>query len=97
MPKKNFTSGNPTTKSDFFVEFVPANSGGINIDIQSKTKVLHLSKLESTSQKSLTDLKIKHGKLSVFDNGGQYFVLQARIEAVIYKRISSTLQQTCSL
>jgi len=83
MPKKNFTSGNPTTNSDFFVEFVPANSGGIKIDIQSKTKVLHLSKLESTSQKSLTDLKIKHGKLSLFDNGGQYFVLQARIEAVI--------------
>ena len=97
MPKKNFTSGNPTTKSDFFVEFVPANSGGINIDIQSKTKVLHLSKLESTSQKSLTDLKIKHGKLSVFDNGGQYFVLQARIEAVIKAAHPGTINESLPL
>jgi citrate lyase subunit beta/citryl-CoA lyase len=97
MPKKNFTSGNPTTKSDFFVEFVPANSGGIKIDIQSKTKVLHLSKLESTSQKSLTDLKIKHGKLSVFDNGGQYFVLQARIEAVIKAAHPGTINESLPL
>ena len=97
MPKKNFTSGNPTTKSDFFVEFVPANSGGIKIDIQSKTKVLHLSKLESTSHKSLTDLKIKHGKLSVFDNGGQYFVLQARIEAVIKAAHPGTINESLPL
>ena len=83
MPKKNYTSGNSKTKSDFYVEFVPANSGGIKIDIQSKTRVLHLSKLESTCQKTLADLKIKHGKLSVLDNGGQYFVLQARIEAIV--------------
>ena len=83
MPKKNYTSGNPKTKSDFYIEFVPANSGGIKIDIQSKTRVLHLSKLESTSQKTLTDLKIKHGKLTVLDNGGQYFVLMARIETVV--------------
>ena len=32
---------------------------------------------------TLNDLNIKHGKLNVTDNGGQYFVLQARIEAVI--------------
>ncbi len=83
MPKTNYSSGNPTAKSDFYVEFTPANSGGIKIDIQSKTKVLHLSKLESTTQKTLTNLEIKHGKLSVIDNGGQYFVLQARIEAVV--------------
>ena len=83
MPKKNYTSGNPKTKSDFYVEFMPAISGGIKIDIQSKTKVLHNAKIESTCQKTLADLNIKQGKLAVIDNGGQYFVLQARIEAVI--------------
>ena len=61
------------------------------------TKVLHLSKLESTSQKSLTDLKIKHGKLSVFDNGGQYFVLQARIEAVIKAAHPGTINESLPL
>ncbi len=83
MPKKKYSSGNPTAKSDFYVEFVPNNSGGVKIDIQSKTKVLHFSKIEHSCQNTLADLKIKHGKLSVIDNGGQYFVLQARIEAVI--------------
>ena len=83
MPKKKYSSGNPTAKSDFYVEFVPNNSGGVKIDIQSKTKVLHFSKIENSCQNTLADLKVKHGTLSVIDNGGQYFVLQARIEAVI--------------
>ena len=83
MPKKEHSSGNPTTNSDFYVEFVPNNSGGVKIDIQSKTKVLHFSKLKNSCQNTLTDLKVEHGVLSVIDNGGQYFVLQARIEAVI--------------
>ena len=83
MPKKKYSSGNPTAKSDFYVEFVPNNSGGVKIDIQSKTKVLHFSKIENSCQNTLADLKVKHGTLSIIDNGGQYFVLQARIEAVI--------------
>ena len=83
MPKKKYSSGNPTAKSDFYVEFVPNNSGGVKIDIQSKTKVLHFSKIENSCQNTLADLKVKHGTLSVIDNGGQYFVLQARIELVV--------------
>ena len=83
MPKKKYSSGNPTAKSDFYVEFVPNNSGGVKIDIQSKTTVLHFSKLKNSCQNTLADLKVKHGALSVIDNGGQYFVLQARIESAI--------------
>ena len=83
MPKKKYSSGNLTAKSDFYVEFVPNNSGGVKIDIQSKTKVLHFSKIEYSCQNTLADLKVKHGTLSVIDNGGQYFVLQARIESAI--------------
>ena len=94
MPKKNYTSGNSKTKSDFYVEFVPANSGGIKIDIQSKTRVLHLSKLDSTCQKTLADLKIKHGKISVLDNGGQYFVLMARIETVVKEAHPDTITES---
>ena len=83
MPKKKYSSGNLTAKSDFYVEFVPDNSGGVKIDIQSKTKVLHFSKIENSCQNTLADLKVKHGTLSVIDNGGQYFVLKARIESAI--------------
>ena len=83
MPKNIYSSGNPTAKSDFYVEFMPKNSGEVKIDIQSKTKVLHFSKLKSSCQNTLAELKVEHGALSVIDNGGQYFVLQARIESAI--------------
>ena len=94
MPKKKYSSGNPTAKSDFYVEFVPNNSGGVKIDIQSKTKVLHFSKLKNSCQNTLADLKVKHGTLSVIDNGGQYFVLQARIESAIKLASSENINES---
>ena len=94
MPKKKYSSGNPTAKSDFYVEFVPNNSGGVKIDIQSKTKVLHFSKIEHSCQNTLADLKVKHGTLSVIDNGGQYFVLQARIESAIKLASSENINES---
>ncbi len=94
MPKKKYSSGNPTAKSDFYVEFVPNNSGGVKIDIQSKTKVLHFSKLKNSCQNTLADLKVKHGALSVIDNGGQYFVLQARIESAIKLASSENINES---
>ena len=94
MPKKKYSSGNPTAKSDFYVEFVPNNSGGVKIDIQSKTKVLHFSKLKNSCQNTLADLKVKHGALSVIDNGGQYFVLQARIESAIKLASSKNINES---
>ena len=69
MPKKKYSSGNLTAKSDFYVEFVPNNSGGVKIDIQSKTKVLHFSKIEYSCQNTLADLKVKHGTIFIIDNG----------------------------
>ena len=94
MPIKKYSSGNLTAKSDFYVEFVPNNSGGVKIDIQSKTKVLHFSKLKNSCQNTLVDLKVKHGALSVIDNGGQYFVLQARIESAIKLASSENINES---
>ena len=97
MPKKKYSSGNPTAKSDFYVEFVPNNSGGVKIDIQSKTKVLHFSKIENSCQNTLADLKVKHGTLSIIDNGGQYFVLKARIESAIKLAPSENINESLPL
>ena len=94
MPENNYTSGNPNTKSDFYVEFAPSKTGGLKIDIQSKTKILHGSQLENTSQNTLTDLGVKHGRLSIQDTGGQYFVLQARIETVIKAAHPNTITES---
>ena len=83
MPNKIYTSGNPDTKSDFYVEFTPAISGGIKVDIQTSTPSLHISKLYSVTNRTLLDMGIIHGKLSIRDNAGQYFVLSARVESAI--------------
>ena len=47
------------------------------------TSMLHGKKLNSIIKKTLQDLEVKNGELNITDNGGQYFVLQARIETVI--------------
>jgi len=83
MTKKNYTSGKPDAKSDFYIEFSPLSSGKIQLNLQSKTLTLHRRALSSVIKKTLSDLQIKHGILSIIDNGGQYFVLSARIETVI--------------
>jgi len=80
---KIYTSGNIKTKSDCFVSYTPQTSGRLGITIQSKTEILHSEKLNEVVNKTLSDLKIEHGKFKIVDNGGQYFVLMARIEAAI--------------
>ncbi len=94
MPKKNYSSGNPDGTSDFHVEYSPAKSGGIKLDIQSKSRILHGSKLVWIAKSSLSDLDISHGKISITDNGGPYFVLQARIEAAVKNAHTKTLAES---
>ena len=69
MSKKTYSSGNPDSKSDFYVEYIPSKSGGIKLDIQSKSKILHGSKLVWITNSVLSDLGIIHGKIYVIDNG----------------------------
>ena len=64
---KTFTSGNPDTKSDFYIEYKPATSGSIKVDMQSKTQVLHGLKLNKTVINTLSDLGIKNGDINVLD------------------------------
>lgn len=83
MATRQYTSGNLQRKSDFCVTYVPAKSGKIITTIHSKTAVLHGSKLHDICSTTLSDLHISYGRLEVTDTGGQYFVLKARIEAVV--------------
>ena len=69
MPKNNYSSGNPNTKSDFYVEYSPSISDGIKLDIQSKSKTLHGSKLTETSLNTLNELG-QHQKQSITTGNG---------------------------
>jgi len=94
MPKIIYSSGNPDVKSDFYIEYSPSKSGGIKLDIQSKSKILHGSKLKETTLNTLSNLDIQHCTISVIDNNGQYFVLQARIEATIKRAHPNNLTES---
>ena len=83
MSVRQYISGNIRNKADFFVTYIPHDSGKIKTQICSKTSVLHGSKLQDVCKTALSDLHINHGQLKVIDNGGQYFVLQARIESAV--------------
>ena len=83
MSVRQYISGNIRNKADFFVTYIPHDSGKIKTQIHSKTSVLHGSKLQDVCKTALSDLHINHGQLKVIDNGGQYFVLQARIESAV--------------
>ena len=83
MSVRQYISGNIRNKADFFVTYIPHDSGKIKTQIHSKTSVLHGSKLQDVCNTALSDLHINHGQLKVIDNGGQYFVLQARIESAV--------------
>ena len=85
MPVRQYTNGNLSNKADFCVTYIPHDSGKIKTQIHSQTSVLHESKLQDICITTLFDLHINHGRLKVIDNGGQYFVLQARIEAALKK------------
>jgi citrate lyase subunit beta/citryl-CoA lyase len=83
MSVRQYISGNIRNKADFFVTYIPYDSGKIKTQIHSKTSVLHGSKLQDVCNTALSDLHINHGQLKVIDNGGQYFVLKARIESAV--------------
>jgi len=83
MQNKSYISGSPNRKSDFHIEYKPASTGALDIKIYSKTMNLHGSKLKAIATSTISFFNIKHGIFSITDNGGQYFVLQARLEAAI--------------
>ena len=96
MATRQYTSGNLQRKSDFCVTYIPAKSGKIITTIHSKTAVLHGSKLHDICSTTLSDLHISYGRLKVTDTGGQYFVLKARVDAVVKaanpKAVAESLQ-----
>ena len=83
MINKIYSNGNKSAKSDFYVEYVTNSSNKIEIDIKSKNNFLFGSKINDLCLKVCKDLNLSEGSFNITDNGGQYFTLQARLEACI--------------
>lgn len=70
-------------RSDLRVVFEPRDSGGIEIELQSRVKVLYGRAIETQAREVLAALGIAHARLSIQDRGALPYAIAARIEAAV--------------
>lgn len=76
-------------RSDCFVTFELAHSGGIKIDLKSKVKSLYGDSIVALCEEVVKFLDVEHASLTIEDKGALPFVIAARIEAAIKKVVRS--------
>lgn len=83
--EKTAISGNSGSKvhSDCLVTLTLKDSGGIQIELNSKVKVQFGDSIKALAKDVLHTFDIKHASLSIKDTGALPFVISARIEAAI--------------
>ncbi len=85
------TSGNKgkRVRSDCFVTLEIKKSGGIDIQLESKVKVLFGESIIKLINEILEFFEIKNADIKIEDSGALPFVIAARVEAVIKKLIKT--------
>ena len=85
MSNKIATAGNigPKVRSDCFVTLELKESGGLQIEVKSKVKVLYGDSISELAKQVLEHFEIKNASLLIEDKGAIPSVLAARIEAAI--------------
>ena len=85
------TTGNKgkTVRSDCFVTFELKESGGLEIELESKVEVMYGKANRKLSEEMLNFFGIQNAFLRIEDSGALPLVLTARIEAAIKKSIPS--------
>jgi len=88
---KIVTSGNKgkRVRSDCFITLELTESDGIDIQLESKVKVLFGDAINKLLNKVLDFFEIKNAKLKIEDAGALPFVIAARAEAAIKKLIKT--------
>ncbi len=88
---KTGTAGNRGSgiRSDVWVSVKPAHSGGLQIAITSKVKMLFGRQIQELTEKVLHFFEIKNAQVDIVDAGAVDFVLAARLEAAI-KQVMQT-------
>lgn len=91
MDKTFASAGNNGEKdrSDCFVSLELTQSGGIQIDLSSKVKVLYGESIRSLCTEVLHFFEIENALLKVDDKGALPFVMTARIEAAVKQLVKS--------
>ncbi len=91
MENQKYTAGNKGSKirSDCYVDLEITNSGGINIDLQSKVNVMFGNAIKKLCQEELDFFEIKNANISIVDTGALDFTLAARIESTVKQAIDT--------
>jgi citrate lyase subunit beta/citryl-CoA lyase len=70
-------------RSDCWVSFTPAASGGIRLECRSKVESMYGEAIRRDAGEALARLGVGHGRLVIEDAGALPFVLSSRIEAAL--------------
>lgn len=91
MNTKIATAGNagPKVRSDCFVTLELKDSGGVQIDLKSKVKVLYGDSIVKLCSDVLAFYDIKNAHLQLEDSGALPLVIAARIEAAVKELITT--------
>ncbi len=73
----------PGVRSDCWVRFTPAGSGGIDVTLESKVEPMYGESIRQLARAAAAGLNVEHGRIEIEDAGALPFVLMARIEAAL--------------
>jgi len=73
----------PDIRSDLRVVFEPRQTGGIEIELQSRVAPYYGDSIRAQAQEVLAELGIDHARIAIHDEGALPFVIAARIEAAV--------------
>ena len=94
MKKSLAVSGNsgPKVRSDCEIVLELKSTGGINIDLTSKVKVLYGESIKKQVTEILDFFGVKHALVTINDSGALPFVISARLESTVKQLIDSNLE-----
>lgn len=73
----------PDVRSDLRVIFEPRDSGGIELELQSRVAPYYGDKIRAQAQEVLAELGVNDARMAIQDEGALPFVIAARIEAAV--------------
>ncbi len=79
-------------RSDCKISLSLANSGGRDITVNSKVKLLFENLIRESINKVLDTFSIDHASITIDDNGAPDYVITARLEACIKKLIDTDVE-----
>jgi citrate lyase subunit beta/citryl-CoA lyase len=94
MKKSLAVTGNsgPKVRSDCEIALELKSTGGINIDLASKVKVLYGESIKKQVNELLDFFGVKHASVKINDSGALPFVISARLESAVKQLIDSNLE-----